>query len=680
MNYRWLSTALAAPLFELLLVAGVAHAVPGVPAQPADGQSLLQEEPGKGFDQLIEEAQDLMKERRPIDARAKLQKALLINPNDYQPHMLLGQYYLFDVGHFTLAYRYLLTAETLFSKKYGSDRDGTLDPLHSKEHAMLLYLLAEAELNLDRYQNSLDTLERFSKLYWTDWLPGTKAWVLMKLKRLDEAVKVAQAGLLQGADSRRTYNILGILLSVQGNRELSLQAFAKAIAAESGLGGLGQVATPLNNAGEVYRELFQDTMAEAAWLRATKLPDGCDHILPSLNLASLYIDELRFFQAERVLQDFEACYAAQSSRSDTEHRALLALARGRIAMRMGEIDKAIDQLSHALNREQWFGKIGTNENDVRFAATITMAQALTAKANALDDMVRDSYAASLQDVALRQTLLTQAWWYYRQARKIGLEELDDLEDLYIRNTDTILEYPTLGNFLSTYPSRSINRRLERIAKSDDRPQADVFYKLFEGEKQFADGEYATAVQTFNTVLAKLRPLDRLATAEAKTLLHIAEQRSRHFWQWPSEEDKVRSRKEREELFTLLPSQLRYYGLLLPASVQLSAAEGAITSEAKNIRSYLSNRFEFLDAASNPTLRYEVRITEVGKKDGALQFQLALIERGTGSIRASESAAITTDGKGYEEGVNKFIASAFHHKVDPPGEPIPDLELLTGLSE
>ena len=668
--------ALAAVLFT----ANVAYAVPGVPNTPQSGDSLLKEEPNKGFDQLIEEAQDLMKERRPIDARAKLQKALLINPNDYQPHMLLGQYYLFDVGHFTLAYRYLLTAEQLFSKKYGSDRDGTLDPLYSKEHAMLLYLLAEAELNLDRYQNSLDTLERFSKLYWTDWLPGTKAWVLMKLKRLDEAVKVAQAGLLQGADSRRTYNILGILLSVQGNRELSLQAFAKAIAAESGLGGLGQVATPLNNAGEVYRELFQDNMAEAAWLRATKLPDGCDHILPSLNLASLYIDELRFFQAERVLQDFEACYAAQSSRSDTEHRALIALARGRIAMRMGDIDKAIDLLSHALNREQWFGKIGTNENDVRFAATITMAQALAAKASALEDIVRDTIASSIQDAALKQGLLAQSWWYFRQARKIGLEELDDLEDLFIRNTDTILEYPTLGNFLATYPARSLNRRLDRITKEDERAQADVFYQLFRGEKQFTDGAYSSAANAFKQVMGKLRPLDRLALAEAKTLLHLAEQRSRYFWQWPSAEDKAKSRKEREEIFTLLPSHLRYFGLHLPATAQLSGVDGTISSEAKKIRGYLANRFEFVESSEGQSVRYEVRITETGSKDGARQFQLALIERSTGSIRASESAAITAEGKGYEEGVNKFIASAFHHKVDPPGEPIPDLELLNGVLE
>ena len=676
-NFR---TATSLALVGALLQVQVAYAVPDVALTPPSGNSPLQEEPAKGFDQLIEEAQDLMKERRPIDARAKLQKALLINPDDYQPHMLLGQYYLFDVGHFTLAYRYLLTAETLFSKKHGSDRNGTLDPLYSKEHAMLLYLLAEAELNLDRYQNSLESLERFGKLYWTDWLPGTKAWVLMKLKRLDEAVRVAQAGLLQGADSRRTYNILGILLSVQGNRELSLQAFAKAIAAESGLGGLGQVATPLNNAGEVYRELFQDNMAEAAWLRATKLPDGCDHILPSLNLASLYIDELRLFQAERVLQDFEACYAAQSVRSDTEHRALIALARGRIAMRMGDIDKAIDLLSHALNREQWFGKIGTNENDVRFAATITMAQALSAKASTLDDTVRDSFTASLQDVAQRQTFMAQSWWYYRQARKIGLEELDDLEDLFIRNTDTMVEYPTLGNFLATYPARSLNKRLERITKEDERTQADVFYLLYQGEKQFEEGNYSKAESTLKKVLGQLRPIDRLAIAETKTLLHIAEQRKRYFWQRLSAEEKAISQKEREDLFGSLPSHLRYYGLLLPASMQITGTDGSISTEARKIRGFLNNRFEILDSKANPALRYELRITEVGMKGDARQLQLSLIERNTGSVRASETASIAADGKGYEDGVNKFIASAFRHKVDPPGEPIPELELLKGVLE
>jgi len=78
------------------------------------------------FDSLLEESRLLLSGGRPIDARAKLQQALALRPNDYRPHMLLGQYYLFNVAHFKLAYRYLKTAEKHFSTVYGSDLDGSL--------------------------------------------------------------------------------------------------------------------------------------------------------------------------------------------------------------------------------------------------------------------------------------------------------------------------------------------------------------------------------------------------------------------------------------------------------------------------------------------------------------------------------------------------------------------------
>ena len=670
--------AIALALLFHTLVASNAFAVPGRNGDD-DGTDQYQDlsdldTKGATFDQLLDDAQELILSKRPIDARAKLQKAVQLNPLDYRPHMLLGQYYLFDVGHFTLAYRYIRTAEDLFVKQFGI-ADGRVDPAQSRQHATLLYLRSEAELNLDKYEDSLKTLDRFGSLYWTDWYPGTRAWVLMKLKRVDEAINVAQSALIDPSgqtDRRRTYNILGILLSVKGNRELSLKAFQQAIASEISLGSLGQVATPLNNAGEVYRELFRDNLAEASWLRATRLPDGCDHILPSLNLAILYIDETRFLQAERALSDFEACYAQQGERADTEHRALLALARGRIALREGDVDEAIKSLTMAGDRQQWFGKIGTNENDVRFAQTITMAQALEAKAAALEDTVRDSISETALDVAQIPVLKLRAWWLYRQARLQGIEELSDLEDLFIRNTDTMIEYPTLGDLLRGFPSRSLRKRVERMKQEDDRQKAVSYYKLYLAENLLAHGDEAEALTLFHEVLGELRPIDSLVRARVLADILVAEGRTKHFWTSVSRDEQIENMKMREDLFTLLPSQLRYSALKLPVTTLL-----ADDSDLRSIRSSLSPRFEEAAGDLQTVPKFQLQLTTEERAEGK-QVLIRLVNKNTSGLIASFGAILKPDGSGRADLINNFINSAFHHKLDPAGEPVPKLDLLNGL--
>src|SRR5690606_2603565 len=104
------------------------------------------------------------------------------------------------------------------------------------------------------------------------------------------------------------------------------------------------------------------------------------------------IDELRLFAAERALADFEACFAERSIRTDTEHRSLIALSRGRIMLRKGEIDAAVEQMTIALERQQWFGKIGTDINDMRLAAHVSLAQALDAKRATLADTHVESFS------------------------------------------------------------------------------------------------------------------------------------------------------------------------------------------------------------------------------------------------------------------------------------------------
>lgn len=662
--------ARAACLALLIFAADASAQTRSQPLSPGDSTKAGSE----SVDQLIEEAQDLFIQEKSIDARSKLLKALELAPNDYRPHMHLGEYYLIEVAHFRLAFRYLRTAEELFEKQYGTDFDNMmLTGGPWQDHANLLYLLAEARLNLDNYQGALDTLDRFGKLYWRSSYPGTRAWVLMKLKRVDEAIQVAQGGLLRGAETGRTFNILGILMSVKHSRQLSLDAFARAIQAERALGKYGQPATPLNNAGEVYREMFQDDLAEASWIQSLSFDDGCDHILPSLNLAVLYMDELRLFQAERVLDDFQACFAAKGIRSDTEHRALLAMARGRLALRKGNPELAIELLNNAMERQQWFGKIGTNANDVQFSVLLTQAQASTALAAVLKDRIQPSIAEAAKARALIPWLEFRGWWLNRRARNLAIDELDDFEDLEIRNTDTMLEYPTLGIGLSGLPYRALKTKIDRMTEDDRRTVASAYYNLYLGTNLLEDGNDSAALVKFGEAQSDFREVDRMVRAEliAKTLQ--AREKARWFWSSGSEAEQCNDIKLTHELFGLLPSHVRYHDLNLPVTVRRADSDSELIDDISDM--LLSTRFREFDTNLPCSAKYQLVINLLDRAPGEYDLHLFLEDKVKGSVVAQLSKTVTGTESELIELTNAFVDKVFSHRSDPPPAPLPKLDIM-----
>ncbi len=659
----------------------LSYAVPGLDTGTSVEDSTLDpslqrkdESSPKSLEEVLDEANMLFRTDRPLDARTKLLKALEIAPSDYRPHMLLGAYYLSEVGHFRLALRYLRQAEELFEKKYGSERLGNLDTSVWQEHARLLYLMSEARLNLDNYEGALKTLDRFGALYRDSWYPGTRAWVLMKLKRVDEAIQVARSGLILGAEPGRTYNILGILLSMKGHRELSLEAFGRAINSELLLGTLGQAATPLNNSGEVYREIFQDDLAEASWLKALQLRDGCDHILPSLNLAILYTDELRLFQAQRTLDDFKACFAQNALRSDTEHRGLLALAEGRLLLRQGDAEKALPLLQQALEREQWFGKIGTNENDLRFAATITMAQTLRAIYSEQKDLISENVSARLMNAVQSPLLPLRAWWYERRAREIALDELENFEDLFIRNTDTMVEYPTLGDVTKGFPVNSFKTRISKMLSTDTREGARPFYKLYLAENLLAHGKTKEGVLKLEESLRELRPIDRLARAQTLALLESTQKTNTGWFSGKNQNEELRSIARRKELFSLLPSHFRYYDLLLPVTVVKRSSQTADNELLQTISSELLERRFVEESALLTDYRLEVALNPIAGKEGRLKLGLMLYQEN--SLISQATGEVSLDGEERSKVMNEFIAVTFRHKADPEPEPVPELKMFS----
>lgn len=504
--WRLILLIAAVGLSPLLSPAPVSAQVldPFDPFDIPDFQTSPEVEESKNPDDLVFEAALLLEDQRLLDARTKLLKALKKDPEHLRAHLMLAGYYLAHVGHFRLAHRYVTRAQEIFQSLNGSPPYS--DDLVRQEHAQILYILSQVKLDLDDYQGALGVLDEFTGWrYYASWYPASRAWILMKLGRMEEAIKIARLGLLAGADFGRTINILGILLSMNGDVSEALEIFKQAIEFEFSQGPQGQPATPLNNSGEVYKEAFLEEKAESAWLRATSLPDGCEHVLPSLNLALLYIDQLNLHGAKRAIDNFESCVAQYPLRNGEEHKALVHFARGRIALHAGNIETARTAFLEALERRQWFGKIGTNQEDLEAAALLSLAEAERAYAQHSRQQATDDWRAFILQKGEALAAELRAWWYGRRARQILFENLNDFEDLHIRNTDSLLEYPTLGRMLSSVPTRQIMRRINSVMRIDKRPEAAVFYKSYLAEHQLTNGPRREGLELFGQVVASLRP-------------------------------------------------------------------------------------------------------------------------------------------------------------------------------
>ncbi|HMO18831.1 MAG TPA: transglutaminase domain-containing protein [Oligoflexia bacterium] len=645
-----------------------AHAIPGFGADEFSDPQYFQElsdiDHTMSNEELLEEAELLLRSGRGIDARSKFELLLTRMPNDHRPYFFLGQYYLTDVGHFKLAYRYLKKSREIFENRYPiMGRDFLTDPYLQSQYSFILYLVAEAALNLDFYEESLAILDEYEKLYDSEWYPGQRAWVLMKLKRIDEAIEIAKAGLRKDAEPKRTWNILGILLSISGQRELSIQSFARAVDHEFQTRiGTPQASTPLNNAGEVYRELFNDELAESAWKTALQFPDGCDHILPSVNLSILYLDQTRIFAAERVLADFESCFAKRPERKDTEHRTILALQRGKLAFFRNQLDTAINLMERAANDQQWFGKIGTNEEDVKLAAWISLAQAKSLYAESLRDKISDSYTENISNFFKAKMAEIESWWLYRKSRLLAVKELDDFEDLSIRHTDTMLNYPMLGSFMSTFDESSLKRRLKRLLNNDSREGAKLYYELYLAYSDFTKGRYSSVVTALEKLKDKIPVHEKMLLAETLALEISGKVNNEFFW------GRERTFRELFEsiyiLFKTSPIHLRYYNIPLPVSFEVS--EDIPSSIKSRISEGLFKR-RFIKGDSTNNL-YRLVLSKESQVSSSYYIQL--YEPKSGRRLVSEEIKDSLP-----DGINNFILKTFAHREDPASPSLPPVPFM-----
>jgi hypothetical protein len=203
----------------------------------------------------------------------------------------------------------------------------------------------------------------------------------------------------------------------------------------------------------------------------------------------------------------------------------------------------------------------------------------------------------------------------------------------------------------------------------DRKHAHTHYDLYLAAALLEHGEDEEAEKTLRAVRAKLRPIDRLAKAEATALLIKARRENRGTFAAIDTEDI----ELRNELFSLLPSHIRYHGMKLPIEIRYDKDEELLNDIAQDL---LGSRFETPTTESKKAVRYRVFIAKSNTNRSKVTLELR--EKVSNTLLARVEEFLTDSNDDYKEAVNNFIAKVFRHTVDPPSEPTPALDILKGI--
>jgi len=272
-------------------------------------------------------------------------------------------------------------------------------------------------------------------------------------------------------------------------------------------------------------------------------------------------------------------------------------------------------------------------------------------------------------------------WLNRKARRIGFEDLDDLEDLFIRNTDSMIQYPTLGSLFDTYNTRSLRNRLRRMIKEDLRTPAHLLYRLYLASNLLHNGHDAEGIKLLEEILPKIRPYERLMRSEAIAKLLGAKENSAAWFTGLSDNEIVKVARLKAELFELLPSHLRFHNLQLPIRTAVAGSSPSDSKDLEDILSYLPRtRFQIVSGKDAKLARYELTLSTQGTVDdsGKRLVSLHFSDSKQGTQVFSQTSKLSNKREEIAKFLNEFIAKVFLHRVDPQGEPVPELPLLKGI--
>ncbi|MEM4379375.1 MAG: tetratricopeptide repeat protein [Thermoplasmatales archaeon] len=416
----------------------------------------------------VAKAREELKQGLFIDARDRLVNYLKENPNSLEALVLLMEYYSVYASDPDEVLKYVQVAEDALP------RANFLERVIFSES--ITYYKYNALSQKNKYKEAYETLKSLeNRGYLPTWYYSSLSWILFKLGRMEEALKAAKDGLKLQADHLSSLNMVGILYGVIGKWDESIKAFNRAIEIGKLIGE--SVSAPINNLGEVYEELFNETKAIQLYEEAMRSESDCSALLSYVNLGLLYLDFLDTRSAARVIREYRRCVARFPFRSPKAFRSLLNLVDARIKYLEGDFKEARRLARWILDYDQQLGLVGTDQNDLKVAALQTLIlanQALYRAENLKATTFTEKLLSQINSVRLK----LENWLYGRELHHLLVFKLNRFEDLRIRNTDAFLFYPFLGFELAKWPKKRTLEMIESQSAKDSRPRAVLYYDLY----------------------------------------------------------------------------------------------------------------------------------------------------------------------------------------------------------
>ncbi len=504
-----------------------------------------------------------------IRARELAETIVHDHPTSYVGNFVLGYVHHMGEANAPRSLYYLRIALGQYTRAWG-DPPSPSGPW--RWHARMLQEMAFVQGELEDYEAQLATMQRYNDLYDPDML-AEAAWPLMKMRRFDEARRVAESAMSTGS-SWQTEVALNALCAVEfeaGDEQRSHQACRAALDLH-GADPSRQSAVDFTNFAESSRSLFQLDEAEEVGLQATRAQLSWFGN-PYVELAELYVREGRFPEALDMLRQVHPYRLRRPPHVQDADRNEARRALSEFFVVVGRGEEAVRITTKAVTQPD---RRSHNSRDAAQDLAVAAILDRVARRIRADEIERDAMGEDLVDrmVAWGEASFEryQGWTSGRQAAR-ALSDTNRLVGIFqIGRARSGILPPWLAGDLAAVLGPGVTIEAIRRARVDDpRPGAPAYYDAFEAEAMLEAGDPARAYELARRAHDALNPAESLLRARTSA---IAAEAAR---QDDRESDALASY---DEAFQIDPGI--WVRLDLPVPVRIVSRGGAVADECASL--------------------------------------------------------------------------------------------------
>ncbi|HTE55835.1 MAG TPA: hypothetical protein VK698_33500 [Kofleriaceae bacterium] len=560
---RWAALGLAAGL-----VLSASALVRGGPGDPGGGGGAASDD-GDGVSAAWltgdeRAAITLLEQDKPIAARRAAESVLARDADSIAGHYVLGRVLHEAEGSLARAIYHLGHARELYERKYPPSSRPTGSPW--KFHRELLLSIAALAGEMGEYDYQLAMLEYHDGLY-RPARPGERAWPLMKVGRMAEALAAAQQAREMKDPGERSLGLNALCaIGRAGNdraaaRTACAAAYDHASKTEGNLPGIDNqyqstLAVHAYNAALAARAAFAPDDAEKIALAGT-------HRLaftpanPWRFLVELYIDQGRGGDAANALREMQRWRTRQPPQLRDQDRAESDAVVATVLLLAGRTEPALALIERAIDFPDRRGLASTEEWQARAAHVLLRGAIARAHGELLDEAASVGGGGGVVDAARRRL----RGWADDEVVRGMLDDDDRLVDslrLFGERGVTGVPAWLVGDLVRVAGPGVMGAVLREARERDKTPALEPYWKSIEAEVELARGNDAESRDLARAALAALPPTEVLVRARAAAVGAMAAHEL---------DDDALERELLTSAYQLDPSVIRRLGLSLPVTVQ-----------------------------------------------------------------------------------------------------------------